>query len=398
MQVESIKVEMLGSFSVWVNGDLVVDNAQKLTKPWQLFCYLILHREKFVTNRKLISMLWADDMLTDPANVLKNAVYSLRKELCGGESFTDSPIIYSTGGYRFDPAVKLDLDVDRFADLCEEAKAGTGSPDQKMQMFRDAVTAYKGDFLPQLDQELWAVPLTLDYKRRYFECVHDLCEMLWQKRLYKELLDVANTAIKYEPLDEKTTVYLFRAMDALRMYRVIVTTYSKIAQQYNDALGAEPPMEAQRTYNAASERINKTEQDIIVIKTELTGAEQAARPQRGAYFCSYSTLKHMYAFLKRAAERNNQVLVLALFTLTSAKGVAATQYDLTRAMAEFKVVAMHNLRKADAIARYSHNQYAMLLSVNSLDDGRLVRDRIRESFAFAAASRKMVVDVKLTEI
>lgn len=343
-------------------------------------------------------MLWADDDLTDPANVLKNAVYSLRKELCGGESFTDSPIIYSTGGYRFDPAVALDLDVDNFAVLCERAKGEQTPPDERMQLCKDAVAAYKGDFLPQLDQDLWVVPLALDYKRLYLDCVHELCEILWQKRMHKELLDVASTASMFEPLDEKTVVYLFRALDALRMYRVIVTTYSKIAQNYEDALGGDLPIEAQRIYNAASERINKTEQDIIVIKTELTGTEQATRPQRGAYFCSYSTLKHMYSFLKRAAERNGQVLVLALFTLTPGKNVTPNQYDMTRAMAEFKVVAMNNLRKADAISRYSRNQYVMLLSVTSLEDGRLVRDRIRESFAHAAASRKLNVDVKLTEV
>lgn len=396
MQVESVKVEMLGGFSVWVNGNLIVEDATKLTKPWQLFCYLVLHREKFVSNRKLIAMLWADDMLTDPANVLKNAVYSLRKELCGGESLTDSPIIYSTGGYRFDPAVDLWLDVDHFAELCTQAAEAEG--DAKMELCQKAVDAYKGDFLPQLDQDLWVVPLALDYKRKYLDCAHELCEAFWQRKLYRELLDLASAAIEVDPLDERITVFLFRAMDALKMYRVIVTTYSKTSQQYEDALGGEPPLEAQRIYNAASERINKTEQDIIVIKTELSGAEHTSRPQRGAYYCSYSNMRHMYSLMKRAAERNSQVLVLALFTLTPARNVGTTQYDLIRAMAEFKVVAMNNLRKADAISRYSRNQYVMLLSVTSLEDGRLVRDRIRESFGHAAASRKMTVDVKLTEV
>ncbi|NLW78600.1 MAG: hypothetical protein GXY32_04200 [Ruminococcaceae bacterium] len=398
MQVDSIKVDMLGGFSVWVNGSLVVEDAAKLTKPWQLFCYLVLHREKFVSSRKLISMLWADDLLTDPANVLKNAVYSLRKELCGGESSTDSPIIYSTGGYRFDPAVELDLDVDGFSALCDRALAADGTPEERAALCQQAVDTYRGDFLPQLDQDLWVVPISLDYKRKYLDCAHLLCELLWQQKQYKELLDIASTAINFEPLDEKITVYLFRAMDALKMYRVIVTTYSKMAQHYEDALGGEPPTEALKIYNAASERINKTEQDIIVIKTELTGSEQSARPQRGAYYTSYSNLRHMYLLLKRAAERNNQVLVLALFTLTPARGVDTTQYGTVRAMAEFKVVAMNTLRKADAISRYSRNQYVMLLSVTSLEDGRLVRDRIRESFGHAAASRKMTVDAKLTEV
>jgi DNA-binding SARP family transcriptional activator len=398
MQVDSIKAEMLGGFSVWVNGKVVVADAAKLTKPWQLFCYLLLHREKFVSNRKLISALWADDMLTDPANVLKNAVYSLRKELCGGESLTDSPVIYSTGGYRFDPGVELELDVSHFSDLCARANDATDNPDLRIALCQEAVEAYKGEFLPQLDQDLWAVPLALEYRRKYLECAHDLCESLWLKKEYKELLELASVAIGCEPLDERTNVYLFRAMDAMKMYRAIVTTFSRTAQRYEDTLGAEPPDEVRRVYHAASERINKTEQDVIVIKTELAGSEQAVRPQRGAYFCSYSNLRHMYGLMKRAAERNSLVLVLALFTISPGKGAASNQYDLVRTMAEFKVVAMNNLRKADALARYSRNQYVMLLSVNSLEDGRLIRDRIRESFAATPASRQLAVDVKLTEV
>ncbi len=398
MQVENIRVEMLGGFSVWVNERPVVENAAKLTKPWQLFCYLLVNREKFISSRKLIAMLWADDDLSDPANVLKNAVYSLRKELCGGESMTESPIIYSTGGYRFDPAVALDFDADLFAAQCGKAACEGLTPEARIEECRRAIAAYKGDFLPQLDQDLWVVPLALEYRRMYQKCAHDLCETLWEGRLYKELLDVASAAMQVDGLDEKTVVYLFRALDALRMYRVIVTTYSKVAQNYEDSLGGEPPPEVQRIHSAASERINKTEQDIIVIKTELTDTEQAEKPQRGAYYCTYSSLRHMYGFLKRSAERNSQALVVALFTLTPGKTVSPAQFDMTRAMAEFKVVAMNCLRKADAISRYSRNQYVMLLSVTSLEDGRLVRDRIRESFAHAAASRTMTVDVKLAEV
>ena len=398
MQVESVKVEMLGTFSVWVNGEKVIHSANKLTKPWQLFCYLVLHREKFVANRKLIAMLWADDLLTDPANVLKNAVYSLRKDLCGGESLTESPIIYSTGGYRFDPSIDLDLDVNTFTRLCQDAKEADAKSTEKLELCRKATRAYKGDFLPQLDQDLWVVPLALGYKRQYIECVHELCEKLWQDKQDKELLSAVSTALEFEPLDEKNIVYLFRAMNELKMYRVIVTSYSRVAQQFKDALSSEMPEEAQAIFNAASERISKTEQDVIVIKTELTGSEQMARPPRGAFYCSYSNLRHMYTLMKRATERNDQVLVLALFTLSPPKNVTVNQYDLVCAMAEFKVVAMNNLRKADALARYSRNQYVMLMSVNSLEDGRLVRDRICDSFQHAVASRKLAVDVKLTEV
>ncbi len=398
MPVDNVKVKMLGGFSVWVNDELIVDNVAKPTKPWQLFCYLALHRENFVPSEQLISALWVDDDLADPANVLKNTVYSLRKELCGGESSTESPIIYASGGYRFDPNVPLQLDTEDFSNLSQEARTAPSDTDVKLNLCRDAVAAYTGDFLPQLDQELWVVPISLQYRKEYLRCVHDLAEMLWLRREYRELLDIVTTATMFEPLDDISVVYTFRALDALRMYRMVVTTYAQVVQDFEDALGREPPMEVQRIYEAASDRIQKTEQDIIVVKTEMIGVADTIRPSRGAYYCSYSDLKRICSILYRSAERNDQALVLALFTLSPGDGVEPTQHDMARAMAEFRVVAMNTLRRSDAFARYSRNQYVMLLTVQSLDNGCVVRDRIKESYFNATNQQKTDIDVKMTEI
>ncbi len=398
MQVQKIKVYMLDSFSVWVNGELIVQSASRLTKPWQLFCYLILNREKFISSRKLIATLWEDDSLADPANVLKNAVYSLRKELCAGESSVESPIIYSSGSYRFDPAVELELDLDYFISQCALSKNETEQEEVQMAYCKEAMEVYKDDFLPQLDQELWAVPYFINTRQKYLDCVHRLSEHLWKRGKYRELLDVVNKPFQLDMLDDQVLIFQLRALNELKMYRVIVTTYSKVVRQYRNSIGSVPPQEARVIYEQASEKVNKTEQDIMIIKADLTDGEQGSRPQRGAYFCNYSELHHVYSLLKRSSERNCQTLVLALFTLTSSRKADSQSSDLARAMTEFKVVAMIALRKADTFSRYSQNQYAVLLSVASLEAGRLVRDRICESFAKTPAARYFSVEVKMTEI
>ena len=398
MQVNTIRIQTLGGFSVWVNDELIVKEAAKLTKPWQLFCYLVVNRDRFTDSRKLISAMWADDELSDPANVLKNAIYSLRKELCGGESSTESPIIYSTGGYRLDPAVKLDLDFDEFSALHDRIfTSQQEAAEVRMELCQQAMDLFGGDFLPQLDQDLWVIPVALGVRQKYLACVDEYCGLLFGKEQYKEMLDLAQTANQIDPLDEKTVVHLFRALEALHMFRVIVTTYSRVVQKFADTLDGRVPEDVQKIYHAASERINKTEQDIIVIKTELSGSEQGERPQRGAYFCTYTELKYICPMLKRTAERGGQNLMAALFTLQPLKGVEVSQDVITRAMAEFKVIAMGNLRKTDALSRYSKNQYVVLIAVKSLDDGRLVRDRIKESFA-ATSEKRITLDVKLTEV
>ncbi len=398
MQIQKITVHVLDSFSVWVNDELVVQSASRLTKPWQLFCYLILNREKFISSRKLIATLWEDDSLADPANVLKNAVYSLRKELCAGESMAESPIIYSSGSYRFDPAVTLEFDLDYFTSHCALSKKEGEPVELCMEHCREAMDVYKDDFLPQLDQELWAVPYFIENRQRYLDCVHRLCEHLHKKQLYRELLDVANKPFQLDMLDDETLIFQLTALNELKMYRVVVTTYSKMVRQYRNTLGGTPPSEARKLYQVASEKVNKTEQDIMIIKADITSGEHVSRPQRGAYFCNYSDFHSVYGLLKRSSDRNRQILVLALFTLMPHQKSNSAPNDLARGMAEFKVVAMNTLRKADTFARYSQNQYAVLLSVASLEAGRLVRDRICESFTKTPAGRVYTLDVKLAEV
>ena len=63
----------------------MVDATAKLTKPWQLFCYLALNREHVTPSSVLLQELWGGEELADPANVLKNTVYALRRELAGDE-------------------------------------------------------------------------------------------------------------------------------------------------------------------------------------------------------------------------------------------------------------------------------------------------------------------------
>lgn len=69
--LQKIAIKMLGDFSVVADGRCVVDATAKLTKPWQLFCYLALNREHVTPSSVLLQELWGGEELADPANVLK---------------------------------------------------------------------------------------------------------------------------------------------------------------------------------------------------------------------------------------------------------------------------------------------------------------------------------------
>ena len=148
--LQKIAIKMLGDFSVVADGRCVVDATAKLTKPWQLFCYLALNREHVTPSSVLLQELWGGEELADPANVLKNTVYALRRELAGPVKPAESPILFRAGGYCLNGHIKWSVDTERFEQLCEKAERCTGGSEAKMAAWRKAEGAFRGELLPQL--------------------------------------------------------------------------------------------------------------------------------------------------------------------------------------------------------------------------------------------------------
>ena len=234
--LQKIAIKMLGDFSVVADGRCVVDATAKLTKPWQLFCYLALNREHVTPSSLLLQELWGGEVLADPANVLKNTVYALRRELAGPVKPAESPILFRAGGYCLNGHIKWSVDTERFEQLCEKAERCTGGSEAKMAAWRKAEGAFRGELLPQLAGEVWVMRAARGFTRRYLASARALCACLAGENAYGELLDVASRASVTDPLDEDIALWTFRALDALHMQRAIVIAYNKTARYFEEEM------------------------------------------------------------------------------------------------------------------------------------------------------------------
>lgn len=257
--LQKIAIKMLGDFSVVADGRCVVDATAKLTKPWQLFCYLALNREHVTPSSVLLQELWGGEELGGPANVLKNTVYALRRELAGPVKPAESPILFRAGGYCLNGHIKWSVDTERFEQLCEKAERCTGGSEAKMAAWRKAEGAFRGELLPQLAGEVWVMRAARGFTRRYLASARALCACLAGENDYGELLDVASRASVTDPLDEDIALWTFRALDALHMQRAIVIAYNKTARYFEEEMGRPLCAEIGSIYAAAAEAVNKTE-------------------------------------------------------------------------------------------------------------------------------------------
>ena len=141
-----LTVNTLGKFQM-TDGLTVVDDEQ-LRSPMlsKLFMYMLLYREKTLTTDDISTAIWQDEEIDNPAGALKNLMYRLRKTLTsffGEEEF----ILTNRGSYRWNPDVKVILDIEKFEKLINEAKAENVYEDAIIK-YEQAISIYQGDFLP----------------------------------------------------------------------------------------------------------------------------------------------------------------------------------------------------------------------------------------------------------
>ena len=169
---------------------------------------------------------WGGDELADPANVLKNTIYALRKTFpaCPPK---ENPILFEQGGYICNPFIQFEVDTEQFEADLEKAAIRQGA--EKIFLLKKASAAYKGDLLPQLGHEPWVVSRAIYLKKLYNECMATLTEMLYQEERYSEVLEAATIASRIDPLEEVFYLYTFRSLFALTMYSIVVPVYKNTA-------------------------------------------------------------------------------------------------------------------------------------------------------------------------
>ena len=129
--------------------------------------------------------------------------------------------------------------------------------------------------------------------------------------LYTSICRKANLI---EPLQEPIYLYMFTAMQQLGMKKAILNYYPITANLFYDELGERLCAEIRQIYFWASEGTNLIEQDLQQIQEDLAEITKDQRPIRGAYFCPYEMVKHIYHMVARSAERAGNNVVLLLLT------------------------------------------------------------------------------------
>lgn len=231
-----LKITTLGHFNLF-NNDGIIMIPSRSKKLLHFLKYLITFIDKSNPPELLLENLFPDEDYKDPYNAVKNMVYRLRKQLkkmnCGYGQYIN--ILHINDCYQLRIGNEIWIDVIEFENLIRKAEhIKDVNIDQAMTYYREAISLYKGEYLPELIYADWVMPSRNHYKRLFLKCVMEVFRFMKKKGMFYDLLEIWEKVIRIEPYEEDLHLYYLDTLveqgkftEAERHYRYITSILYK---------------------------------------------------------------------------------------------------------------------------------------------------------------------------
>lgn len=381
----------LGTVEVTCNDTPIVLERNNTTKVNQLF-QMLLYNVNGIARDQVIYNLFQNEGIADESNSLRAIVFRLRRAL-NKIGLPDEDYVYiKRGTYRINPNATVECDAVNFEELAKQALAADDAAVQQKLLER-ACNAYNGDFLPSLSGFEWVVTTRVRLKKLFDRCLKQLLEMYKVQKSFEQMYELSHKANSLYPYDGWQTyemealIEVGKTKDALKLYEdtealmfeeLGVSVSAKMTEQL-DRLGAK--------VKNNSDLISEVKKNLDTSKEDI----------EGAFYCTYPVFVESYRYIKRVIRRSGQAAWLMLCTITDGKGFALNDSDRLESLSDELSEAIRvSARGGDMYARYSNNQFVVLLLGITQEDCVLVESRINENMS--KQSRKRYIKYNLAPV
>lgn len=381
-----LTVITLGKFQI-TNGETVLtEDALRSVMVEKLLIYMLLYRDKILTQNEISSALWQNEDVDNPTGALKNLMYRLRK--CLINSFGDNEyILTNRGSYKWNPEIVINIDIEMFESKINQAKS-TNVSEEAMIILEQAVMLYDGLFMSKIMDMHWISTFSAYYHSLYITAVKLLAELYVKFERYEELEKLCNNALTYETGDEQIYCYQIEARMRCGKISLALESYEKARETMEKELGVRKTTVLNKVYQ---ELLSMSKGQSIFNINEICEDIVEKDPQ-GVYFCGYPIFKEIYHLEARKCSRNGVPEILLLLTLdcVNSESDEIAKFRIKRGMSAFEETIRECLRVGDVAAKYSDSQFILLLPTCNYEHAMLVANRLISKFYEKAEKYKCI--------
>jgi len=373
---DTLYIRMLGGFSLSLGDQTIDDSNNRMRKVWLPLAYLIHMRNARISQDGLFALLQGGEDSADPAGRLKTILYRVRSMLNTLDAEAGHNwIIRRDGTYVWNKDVPVELDTDRFEQLCRQADACTDA-DRQLELYTQALELYRGDFLPKLAMEAWVMPLTAYYHRLYIDAVQKALDLLEARARWQEAIELCVRALQLEPYSEELYQHHIHCLLGLNDRTAALHVYEQLSEMLFSNFGVMPSDASREFYRRASSNAKSAALQASSLRELLKETDVS----KGALYCEYDFFRMLYQLQARAIIRSGEIIHIALFSIRGRGGRELSQRSLNTAMDNFQDVLIHNLRQGDIVTRCSISQFIIMLPQANYENSCMVCQRLLQAF------------------
>lgn len=373
-----LDIHMLGGFSISMDGRELSDSDNRSKKVWLLLSYIICCRSHSISQGELVDLLWGDEEgSSNPINALKTMFHRARSALDGlGDGMGHTLIVRRDGSYAWNSEIPFTLDVEDFESLCAQGDAAE-TAGEKIDKYLQALSLYRGDFLPKLSSEAWVVPKSAWLHELFVRTANTAAGLLEDEQRMPEAAQLCRRAIEIEPYSEALYMHLLRELLALQRSREAVAVYRSMSELMYDTFGVTPSDEIKALYREALNSVNDREVSVGTVRDQLREPSVIS----GALLCDYDLFKVIYHAQARRVARSGDAVHIGLISVSGIGDRELSKQSLDVCMDNLQNLICSSLRKGDVASRCSVSQYVILLPQANYENSCMVCERITKAFA-----------------
>ncbi|WP_455682704.1 BTAD domain-containing putative transcriptional regulator [Thomasclavelia sp.] len=391
-----LKVFFLGQFKIILDDKYIMTYDEiGSQKNARLLSYLLKNYHVKLSSQEIQTIMFSDDSSNNPANALKALVYRLRtilKKFFG----TVNIIVSGNSTYFINPDLEITLDIDIFDKLITDGE-NAQNDEERIALFEKAIDLYEGTFLPMLSDEQWVIITGTYLESMFMTTAVYLLKKYTEQKMYDSVEKLSTKALNYDSLNENLHYYLIKSLIKQNKMTLAKQHYLATEKFLFDELGINPSEELRELYEEIISSQRVKEATIFDVQDNLIEGEI-----KGAFQCSFETFKKIYQLDVRKAIRSGISEYIVLLTIEVNDHIKRNS-EIIDAIIEstsslLSQTIYSTLRVGDSFAKYSNQQYVILLPNCNDENARSVVKRILDNFYKADKYERVKINSKIDEI
>lgn len=397
MMSETIMVHFFGKFSLERGSAYLDEETIHSKKVLKLLAYLLLNHNRMVSAEELGELIWGNGGSSNPMGALKNLVYRVRSVLkqLGPEEY----ILSGTGTYGWNPKIGLRSDMSEFKYYAEQTRERSEDIKEQIRKYEQAIACYQKPQTSVLTSESWMSVRYTYHHSVYMKLVNELCELYSNIRAYEKIQNVCGYAMSCDELNEDTHYWLIKSWVELGDIENALKQYDTAMKILYERLGIHRSQKMRELYD---EILGMNKDSAQATMDDIYGEIQEEDPN-GVFFCEYTVFREIYRLEARRVIRSGIAEFMILLTVMIDEKKMQTdparfQYYRKKAIDKLQLTLWRHLRMGDVAARYSDEQYIVMLPYCSYEAAQKVIRRIIINFSKIMGNNRIQIKAETREV